>query len=491
MKTRSLLPDLPGIYGLTLFVLLTGFSGSSALQCSDTYWHIKVGKQVLEQGHLLRQDIFSHTAYGRPWVAHEWLSEVLMAVLYDFGGLAGVTLAFFLVAALSFTLICKTARLLTDDWSTSIAALLALPLMRTHLLVRPHMFTWLFGALTIYLLVKRSRWLWLLPVITALWANLHGGFVFGLFLQGTFWLGSLLDAHPGTSLANWQQALKNNARASAVLLLSLLASGLNPYGFELLLFPFAVSSPVFAREIGEWMSPDLQQYWYLRLWIVALLVLAAIQMQRTPWGWRLIVLFLAYQALGHARHMSIAALFTLPWVAMAIHSVKTNWFQKVSRGPQLTVSRWSGPVMTVMLFLVLLLASCYQPSAWQQFAGKHFNSPQAFSPQLVEFLKKGYPGERVLNEYSLGGLLLFSLDSPPKVFIDGRADMYGEEIFGDYVKIARLEPEFERLLEKYRVDWILFPESHPLIRYLVQTPRWQQVYTDGQVAILVMQSPRA
>jgi hypothetical protein len=312
----------------------------------------------------------------------------------------------------------------------------------------------------------------------------------GLFLQGAFWLGSLFDARPGMSRANWQQGLKDNSRGLAILLLSLLASGCNPYGYELLFFPFAVSSPVFAGKIDEWMPPDLRQYWYLRVWIVALLMLAAIQLQRTSWGWRLVVPFLVYQALGHARHISIAALFTLPWVAMSIHSGKCKWFHNAARGPQLAMSRWSGPALTVTLFAALLLAAHYQPPAWQQFASQRFSIPQTLSPRLVEFLKKGYPGERLLNEYNLGGLLLFSLDSPPKVFIDGRADMYGEEIFGDYVKITSLEPGFEGLLEKYRIDWIVFPKGHHLIRYLALTPNWRQVYSDDQIAMLVLQRPR-
>ncbi|MEZ4483960.1 MAG: hypothetical protein R2864_04985 [Syntrophotaleaceae bacterium] len=100
-RSFAVLPDLPGLFGLIAFVTLVIFDGGKALMDGDTFWHIKAGSTMLDQGRLLSQDIFSHTANGIPWTAHEWLTEVIMAALHRFGGLQGVAL-FFFIAALSF-----------------------------------------------------------------------------------------------------------------------------------------------------------------------------------------------------------------------------------------------------------------------------------------------------------------------------------------------------------------------------------------------------
>lgn len=484
---KKLLPDLPGIYCIVVFSLLAVFASPAVLKCGDTYWHIKIGQVMLERGELLRHDIFSHTAYGKPWIAHEWLSELLMGAIFNVGGLPGLTLTFLFISAAAYYLMFLASSRLTDEWSTAAATALAIPLTFTHLLIRPHVFTWLFGALTLYLLLRQQRLLWLLPPVTALWANLHGGFVFGLFLQGAFLLGSLLEYWPGWAPENWRRWLREHRLATGVLLLSILASAINPFGFKLLWFPFLVSSPVFAQEIGEWMAFDLQQNWYLRLWFIVMLVLAAVHFRKTAWTWRIIVLFLVYQALGHSRHVSLAALYTLPWVAGAIRTIKDHLAGKTAGGVQLALSPWSGPVIAVLLFVGMFLASIYNPPAWQQFAEMRFTPPPAFSAELIDYLRKGYPGKKLLNEYSLGGYLLFSLENPPPVFIDGRADMYGEEIFTDYVRIAKISPGFELLLDKYGIDWIIFPKDHHLPRYLMQAPGWQRIYTDEQLTLLVRQ----
>jgi hypothetical protein len=96
----------------------------------------------------------------------------------------------------------------------------------------------------------------------------------------------------------------------------------------------------------------------------------------------------------------------------------------------------------------------------------------------------------MFNKYSWGGYLIYAMDPPQKVFIDGRADMYGEEIFGDYQKIASLDKEAQELLDRYQIDWILFPTDSALVRFLKATQDWQETYSDGAASILVRRAER-
>ncbi len=493
MKTRrTLLPDPAGFYGLTAFLMLVRFVGPKALQDGDTLWHIRVGQIMLEQRQILREDLFSHTAGGQPWVAHEWLSEVIMAALYNLGGLPGLTMAFFLVTALTFTLLFQTARRLSNDWIAFIViSLSAVPMATTHLFARPHLFTWLLAALTLSLLVANDRRLWLLPLLTMLWANLHGGVLLGLLLQGAFLAGSLLDHWPGRSRADWKDWLQTARRPLLVCVLSFLALGLNPFGYALLWFNFQVNTEIFANAIGEWKSPDFNTLWYMRIWVVWVFVLAAWSVRKTSWTWRLLVPLFIYMAMGHVRHVSIAALFTVPWMALALRDLVDQlpftFTRRNSNQPQLILSPGVGPAITAVLFVLLFGLSMINPPFWKTWTDARFPMPEEYSAGVIEFLEQGAPGQKLLNEYSWGDYLIFTLDEPPPLFIDGRADMYGEEIFKDYLTVAQLGVDLPLVLEKYAIDWVLFPAQHPLVRHLQMTGNWRDVYTDDKATILVFE----
>ena len=118
---RTFLPDAAGLWGLVIFVTLTLVGSNKALNDGDTLWHIKMGQVMLERGEVLTHDIFSHTAYGQPWHAHEWLSEIIMAFLYNGAGLPGVTIFYFAIVGLTFTLIFKVASRVAGDGSACVA----------------------------------------------------------------------------------------------------------------------------------------------------------------------------------------------------------------------------------------------------------------------------------------------------------------------------------------------------------------------------------
>jgi len=442
---------------------------------------------MLKTGQILNHDIFSHTVSGKPWVAHEWLAEVFMAYCYDLAGLPGVTLVFFLMAGLTITILFKTSERLSNEWSAFFAVAIAMAFAQTHLLARPHIFTWLFGALFLYCLSRNDRILWLLPILTAIWCNLHGGVLLGLVLQGAFLAGRVLDSFFTQKIRRRQPYFEKFRRPFCVFLLSLLALGCNPFGYSLLWFPFQVSSAVFSQNIDEWKAPNLQVMWYVRVWLIMLGILIASQGKRISWVWRLLLVFFLYQALGHIRHLSIAAMFLAPWTAMSIRDLFMNTKIQKPNEDEVSLSSYSGPLLIVISFLLLFNLSIMQPVWWKNFTARSFTLSENYSQGAISYLKKhGYPGKHLLNEYSWGGFLLFSLEPPPKVFIDGRADMYGEKVFVDYGKLTYVKPDIDQILAKYSIDWILYPKDSDLIRYMSTNPEWEQVYSDNQVAILAL-----
>lgn len=493
-EKKPLLPDIAGLYCLIIFAGLVFFAGSKMLGDHDTLMHIKAGSVMINQGRLLTSDIFSHTVPGAPWTAHEWLAEVLMGGLYQLAGLPGVVIFYCLLVALTFWLLFRLASRIAGYWLAFFIVSSALILAAGHLLARPHIFTWFFGVLTLSLLLRgRDRHLYLLPVLTAIWANVHGGFPVGLLLQGIVLAGYVLDHWPGRDRSGWSTLLSTKKHALIVLTLSGIAVGLNPFGFSLYLFPFQMSTPLIMSNIIEWQGTNFQDHWMARLYLLFLFFLLLVNREKIGWGSRLLLLFWVNAAMAHARHLSLAGIFFVPSLCTLLRPAVTRWKEMLprlplarflARGPELLLSSWTGPALTITLALSLFTASALGVPAWRVQEAKRFALPKKFSLGAIEYLKKHRPAGKMFNEHGLGGFLIYELPEP-RVFIDGRVDMYGEKIFQDYLEIARLGEGTDALLDKYGIDWLIFPRQTPLVRYLMITGRWDSAYDDKEVAILV------
>ncbi|ABA88999.1 hypothetical protein Pcar_1756 [Syntrophotalea carbinolica DSM 2380] len=485
----AVLPDIAGMYGFITFALLVIFDSGKALLDGDTLWHIAAGKHMLADRAILTRDIFSHTAFGKPWTAHEWLSEIIMAWLHQHTGLIGVVVFFFLIAALSFWLLFRMVATVTNEWIATLAVSVALTFSMAHLLARPHVFSWLFGVISLFALYKQGRWLWLLPPLTAVWANLHGGFILGLALQGLFIGGTLLEDILTKQIRQvpvlWQQV----KRPTVFFVLSILAAGINPFGFKLYLFPFQVTNKVFSASIMEWLSPNLQEDWLFRFFVLLMLLLMSLKRTSTNWTDRLFVLFFFNAALTHQRYMGMASVFVCPYFAKSLESLpwpRISFFGKKSEGKQLQTSSISGPVLTIMLAMLLGFLSGPSFPHSRDVLETFLPLPDTNHPiEAIQHLKKTHPSGKMFNKYSWGGHLIYELGPERKVFIDGRADMYGAEIFSDYQKIISLDKKAELLLKRYDIDWILYPVDSALVRYLKATGSWQETYADEKAAILV------
>ena len=495
-RPLKILPDIAGVYGLVIFISFVLFAGKKALGDGDTLWHIKFGDLILERSELITRDFFSHTAAGKAWTSHEWLAEVIMAAVHRLAGLPGVVIFYFLIAALSFWLLFKIAQQCgAGEWLAIFSVSLALCLSLTHLLARPHIFTWLLGLITLYILLKGGRALFFIPLLMIPWTNLHGGFALGLVLQGLFLAGSVLDKLFATSPRPPLQTLWDEHKTLfIVFLLSLVATGINPFGYHLLLFPFEVSKGAFRTLINEWLSPSLQAFWNFRLYLLFLFFLLFFSGPRINWFNRLLLLFFINASLTHARHISIVGLFLTPLVVQGIQPLREKFEvnrKQAPKGTKLRLSPTTGPVTTVALCFFLISLGVLHWEPWERLCRVVIPQPEKFSSGVVEFLRKHPLEGNLFNNDEWGDYLIYAMDPPPKLFLDGRLDMYGEQILEDYAKIFLIDEETDALLDSYGIGWVLFPPS-PFTRYLKATGDWQEIYGDKQVLVLArMRTDRA
>src|SRR5271165_6341722 len=192
---------LPLWVGLLVYALLF-VAGNTLLNDPDTLWQVTLGQWILDHHAVPHEDVYSFTMRGTPWISTQWLAQVLYAKAYAWAGTwAGWTGPVVLAAgaiALTYALLARYLAARLNDSVSLVFICAALALTVPHLLARPHVLAMPFMVLWIGGMITASERreapsFWLLPNMV-LWANLHGGFVFGLMMVGPIALDAVVNA---------------------------------------------------------------------------------------------------------------------------------------------------------------------------------------------------------------------------------------------------------------------------------------------------------
>ncbi|WP_219892819.1 hypothetical protein [Aquisediminimonas profunda] len=468
--------DLLHLFIVLLLVFAYFSILTSALGDGDTSWHLAAGKWIVEHGTVPTVDPFSYTFRGKLWTAHEWLSEVLMFAAYSAGGWAGLLLMFGLVTGATFVTLAVYVR----RWLAFPMALVPIAFCFggtvSYMLARPHLFGWLLLALWITSLLRareagRTPPVWTILLMVC-WANMHGSFVLGLALIGPFALEALIEADKpkrGITFVRW----------AGFGLVALLAALITPQGIEGLTFPIYVSTMAALKDIDEWKPTSFATFGQFELILISTIFICLHKGIKMPIIRLLLMLALLHMAFAHVRHQAVfliisCLLFARP-AAEALGVSKRNGEREL----RLSVLRLReiGPVIAVMTALVggVALASI----TFGNQRPDNYRLPQN-AINHVPIRLRNLP---VFNEYSFGGPLIFN---GIPVFIDGRADVYGDEFFADYVKIAKGDfGKWEAIKEKWHIEWVIMPPDNLLVSYLDRQPDWVRTYTDKWAVIHV------
>ena len=297
------MPSWPLIVGLAFFIRALA-QPMALLNDPDTYLHIATGRWMLAHMALPVHDPFSYSLSGTTWVPHEWLAEIVLAAVYGLAGWSGPVLLTAAAFAASLALLARFLLRSAEPFSTLIAAALGGALVLGHLLVRPHL-------LALPLLVLWSRALLVardtgsgppfrLLLVMALWANLHGSFMFGLalaaFLAAEAMLAPERRAHEARRWAGFS-------------LLAFAAALLTPIGMAGFFEPLRLMAmPALQESFGEWLSPNFQTFQPLEIWLLGIIALGFTIGVRLPLSRLLLLLALCHMALSHARHAELLGL---------------------------------------------------------------------------------------------------------------------------------------------------------------------------------------
>jgi hypothetical protein len=451
---------LPLWVGVAVYVLLIA-AGNRLLNDPDTMWQVTVGQWILDHHAVPHTDIYSFTMHGAPWISTQWLAQALYAEVYAWLGWTGPVMLASAASAVTFALLAKFLSRHLSETATTVFVAAAFALTAPHLLARPHvlalpiMVAWV-GGLIASADRREAPSLWLLPLI-AIWANLHGGFIFGLAMIAPIALDCVINAQAG-------QRMRLAARWALFAGLALGASCCTPYGWESLLASRKILALGSALPlITEWRPTDFSTMRSFELCLLGGFGIALYRGITLPPMRIVILLGLLHMALAQGRAAEILALVG-PLVLASPLAPQIGRLETFS--PSLKSVRGA----MVASVAVLLSAATLAVAAVRPFAPDAANSPV----QAVTELKK-LNVERVLNDYDFGGYLIANGVAP---FIDGRTELYGEKFFVDYDR-GLMEPEtLFRLLGEYHIQATLLRTQGAATKLLDHADGWQKIYSD-------------
>jgi len=451
----------------------------------DMWWHLRTGQVILEQG-IPRQDIYSFTVPDHRWITHEWLSEVVMWLGYQATGLYGLILMSAALVSLTFALVYK--RCLGRPYLAGFVILLAVLASAPFWGVRPQLYNMLFTAAFIFLVEGYKdgkigrRVLWLLPLLTLFWANMHSGYLVGIALLLAYLAGesiSLIMGRQRERGLTWPAV----RWLGVMTLASLLIAVLNPNGPALWIYPFfTLGSNAMQSYIQEWASPDFHQviFWPFAA-LLGIGLLAMVAARRSP-SLTDGVLFAGTAAAGllSARHIPIFAIVASPIICrhLLLALEDTRFYALLSGraredpAGRLAILNW----LLLLLFLVVAAAWSLAKLGGNEaaIAGRY---PEAAVDYLVE---NELDNQRVYNSYNWGGYLIWR---GLPVFVDGRADVYGDEFLHYYRRTFDLTNRWQQPLDEYDVDYVLVEHHSPLSNLLAASDSWQLAYDDSLASL--------
>lgn len=451
----------------------------------DVWWHIKVGETILQTHRLPVADPYSFTVPGAPWIAYEWLGDVLLGVTARWGGLRALDLLFLLAGSAILLALYAYATLRSGNSKAGVAASAVLLFFATASFgLRPQMLSYLFLILTLIALELfrrgKPRALWFLPFIFLLWVNSHGLFLVGLGMMGVYWASGLAEFRlGGIEARRWTSA--ERVRLELVFLLSLVALTVTPYGTELAVYPFdlALNQPLVTKVILEWKPMSFGMLGGKVFLAMLLGLLLAQVVLRLTWRLEELVLFL-FGVTMTCLHIRFLILF-VPFVVPVLSTLLARWVPPYDR------SKDKYALNALLMVLIAAALAWYFPSR-QDLERK---TAGHFPVQAVEYLRRHAVPGPMFNTSEFGGYLIGTLGPAHKVFIDGRADIYQRGgVLADYLHIALTKPGALAVLDGYHVQSCLINQNTALVTLLAATGQWQAIYQDGMSVIFVRRGAR-
>lgn len=468
---------------------------------TDTWWHLQTGQIIVEGKIIPVTDSFSYTRAGEPWQYPSvgWVMQAGLYLIFNAFGFGGLNILQAVMVTSAFWIMYRT--LSGGEFANAFVIILAVAVSGVFWAARPYLMSFLLTAITFWVL-EDFRWrrkdrLWILPLLMILWSNSHGGFAIGLMLWGIYglhegvqWLGEARDGNaliPTKFSLEWLKIGMRGPVGRMLMIgaLMLVGASVNREGAAVWLYPFqTVSIGVLRDFIQEWQSPnfhDLQMQPFAWLLLITLGAVG-ISKQKLALTDFLLVAGFGYLSLLAARNIAVFALVAPAVLSRHLESALGFLSQKIGFGinagrnvPKIqSLLNW-GIVASLGLVVAVRIYSVYPEEANREVYA------QQVPVEAVAFLLSTQPDGQILNSYNWGGYLIWEAPEYP-VFVDGRTDLYGDEIIIQWFQIVRADEGWQELLDQWDIQLILLEPDWPVVK-LLANEGWEKLYQDDIAVI--------
>lgn len=449
---------------------LLGLSFMLSVPAQDYWWYLRLGGDILERGAIPLVDTMGYSRAGEPIFYQQWLSGIIFYLVYQTGS---APLTFLLRAVLIGATYASIWLLMRSHVGARTAAILLILLglsTSSNWMIRPQLFAYPLFTLCLFAMYEwqkgNNRFLFLLPLSTFLWANLHGSFVLPFLLAGA---ASVFGGGNRKFMLYAIPAM-------------LIASLLNPRGFGVWQYLFFIlNNPSDYLFSVEW-RPPVNEGWQMNIffaWILALPIAASFSKQKlTRLEW---ILFLGFGwlALSGVRYaiwfMFLLAVFTAKLIR--------EWTNAYIDKP---IEKINPRINTAIAIMLLLVSSVFMPGirdSWWQGAPDLYE-PTTTPIAAVEFLKahEDLPGP-MWNDYAFGSYLEFALPSRP-TWMDTRMYSFPQAIWEEYVRVTNGDG-WREMFDREGVNLLLLSQAAQpnLIRAASASPLWCEEYRDEYAVV--------
>ena len=459
---------------LAIYTLFMGWS--AGLVDPDYYWHLKAGELIWANQALPEGDPFSWTFEGRDWVLHEWLFQVALYLWESTFGKAGTALATAALVAVSVYIAYTVADWFIQRPAVSFGLSLAFAGgIAAAGAPRPHMISILFFAITLAVVFRAKYWhryfgLLAIPVMMIIWVNAHGGFALGIAIMLAFtgfeWLNLL-------GRRRFRQQIWLCLWLTVITAATIAASLLNPDGIEHWKYPFYVAQLDLVGVIQEWtsiMTSTTRGLWYAGGGMLFFILMLG--SNRRPDVTELlfpIIVFIA--GLMQARHAPFATLTFLAFIGPAL--ARETEPHPAPRGMPAKLAGW------VLALATLAVPVVFARSAYLEAAR------QIMPSDTVAFIEEADLQGRMFNDYDIGGYLIDRLHPERKVFIDGRADLYGDAFYKASADTLYGNVPLSTHFDGWEIEYVIVGPRAPLVHMLQMRGDFRLVHRGRSHVVLI------
>lgn len=501
---------------LAVLLLLVFFASSYKISGDDDFfWHLATGRYIVENKTVPDTDVFGFVSQGSQWIPFEWGWDVLTFSLNNIGGYNSIlifrSIAFTLIFFIYFMLFRKFK---VNSLVSILMLFLLLVSIMDRLSPRPHIITYLFFSVILYLLTsfkyldreKYMKKLYFLPLIFLIWGNMHLGVLAGGLFLFVFTITEIIIYIKPARFSSAEIHPLTRDNLSKLLIISVICGLVllvNPHGIHTYLYAYNHTKMKLLETVNEWRSPFdgggfTATLYKIFLFSGVLILYYAVKKKD-------LLFALAFAAL--AVYSVRAIRFTVDYnfimiffITMSINYIIINMpGYKSGAAGKLFKGKPSKVVIGIfLLYIITQIPSNNIYTALKYYRPSGWGIDTDFMPvELFDFVKQNNISGRPFNQFGTGGYLVWNFPGQQN-FIDSRN--LNDDIFNEYNSIMSMRPGFEKKLEQYGIDYVVYLDpdltrrpndlKSVIVAYLSRNPNWKLVFWDDKSLLFLKNIPK-